>query len=55
MDRQIINKRIVGIQSEIEKLVRTLCVMENTDISRYPENYEMLSTDAALRAELITC
>ena len=55
MDRQIINKRIVGIQSEIEKLVRTLCAMENTDLSQYPENYEMLSTDAALRAELITC
>ena len=29
--------------------------MENTDISRYPENYELLSTDAALRGELITC
>lgn len=55
MDRQIINKRITGIQNEIEKLIRTLCAMENTDISQYPENYEMLSTDAALRAELITC
>ena len=55
MDRQIINKRITGIQSEIDKLVRTLCAMENTDLSQYPENYEMLSTDAALRAELITC
>lgn len=55
MDRQIINKRITGIQSEIDKLVRTLCAMANTDLSQYPENYEMLSTDAALRAELITC
>ena len=48
MDRQIINKRITGIQSEIDKLVRTLCAMENTDLSQYPENYEMLSTDAAI-------
>ena len=55
MDRQTINKRIEGIQNEIEKLVRTLRAMENTDLSRYPENYEMLSTDAALRGELITC
>lgn len=55
MDRQIINKRIGGITSDIEKLLRTLRAMENTDISQYPENYEMLSTDAALRGELITC
>lgn len=55
MDRQIINKRIEGITSDIEKLLRTLRAMENTDISHYPENYEMLSTDAALRGELITC
>ena len=55
MDRQIINKRIEGIASDIEKLLRTLRAMENTDISQYPDNYEMLSTDAALRGELITC
>ena len=55
MDRQIINKRIEGIANDIEKLLRTLHAMENTDISQYPENYEMLSTDAALRGELITC
>ena len=55
MDRQIINKRIEGIQNDIEKLVRTLRAMESIDISQYPENYELLSTDAALRSELITC
>ena len=55
MDRQILNKRITSIQNEVEKLVRTLRAMENTDLSRYPENYELLSTDAALRGELITC
>ena len=55
MDRQTINKRIEGIQNDIKKLVRTLCAMESIDISQYPENYEALSTDAALRSELITC
>ncbi len=55
MDRQIINKRITGIQSEVEKLLRTLSALEHTDIAEYPENYELLSTDAALRGELITC
>ena len=29
--------------------------MNTTDIQRYPENYEILSTDAALRAEGIAC
>ena len=55
MDRQTLNKRIDGIANDTEKLLRTLCAMENTDISQYPENYEMLSIDAALRSELITC
>lgn len=55
MDRKTLNKRIVGIQNEVEKLIRTLRALENTDLSQYPENYEMLSTDAALRSELITC
>ena len=55
MDRQIINKRIAGIKSDVEKLARTLTALENTDLAEYPENYEMLSIDAAFRAELITC
>ena len=29
--------------------------MNTTDIQRYPDNYEVLSTDAALRAENIAC
>lgn len=29
--------------------------MDTTDIQRYPDNYEILSTDAALRAERIAC
>ena len=55
LDRQIINKRISSIRLEIEKLNRTLRALENTDVSQYPENYEALSTDAALLGELITC
>ncbi len=33
----------------------TIRAMATTDPTDYAENYEMLSTDAALRAELITC
>lgn len=55
LNRTVLSQRISRIQSDIEKLSNTLCAMDNTDIERYPENYEMLSTDAALRSELITC
>ena len=55
MNRTVLSRRITRIQSDIEKLSNTLCAMDKTDIETYPENYEMLSTDAALRSELITC
>lgn len=55
MNREVLSKRISRIQSDIDKLSNTLLAMDNTDIEQYPDNYEMLSTDAALRSELITC
>lgn len=55
MNREVLSKRISRIQSDIDKLSNTLLAMDNTDIEKYPDNYEMLSTDAALRSELITC
>lgn len=55
MNRTVLSRRISRIQSDIEKLSNTLLAMDNTDIEKYPDNYEMLSTDAALRSELITC
>lgn len=55
MDRQIITKRISRITDDINKLANTLCAIENTNIEKYPDNYTMLTTDAALRSELIAC
>lgn len=55
MDRTVITKRINRLACDIEKLKSTLAAIENTDIARYPENYNMLATDAALRSELIVC
>ena len=55
MNRAIISQRITSILSEIERLNNALYAMNTTDIQRYPDNYEVLSTDAALRAERITC
>ena len=54
MNRAIISQRITSILAEIERLNNALYAMNTTDIQRYPDNYEVLSTDAALRAERIT-
>ncbi|MDD4509470.1 MAG: DUF6100 family protein [Oscillospiraceae bacterium] len=55
MERTIISRRISLILDEIARLSNALYALDNTDIEKYPDNYEMLSTDAALRSELITC
>ncbi len=55
MERQIIYKRINGIFDDLSRLQNTLYGMSMTDIQRYFENYEILATDAVLRAEQITC
>lgn len=46
MNRAIISQRITSILAEIERLNNALYAMNTTDIQRYPDNYEVLSTDA---------
>ena len=55
MERKIISHRIGSILDDISRLSNALYAMDTTDIHRYPDNYEVLSTDAALRAEKIAC
>ena len=55
MDRAILSQRISSIRNSIQRLSSTLFAMDTTDIQRYPDSYETLSIDAALRAEQITC
>ena len=55
MNRSMISQRISSILDDIQRLTNALYAMNTTDIQRYPDNYEVLSTDAALRAEKITC
>lgn len=55
MNKKIINQRSEEILREIEKLTSTIRAMERCDVENNLENFELLSTDAALRAELITC
>jgi len=55
MEREIISKRISELQSNLSRLKNTLYALDLTDIRRFPENYEILSTDAALCGERIAC
>ena len=55
MNRAILSQRITSILADLNRLTNALYAMNTTDIQRYPDNYEVLSTDAALRAENITC
>lgn len=55
MNRVIISQRITSILGDLSRLTNALYAMNMTDIQRYPENYEVLSMDAALRAEQIAC
>lgn len=55
MERKIISKRIGSILDDISRLNNALYAMDTTDIQRYPDNYEVLSMDAALRAESVAC
>lgn len=55
MDRVILSQRISSILTDLNRLTNALYAMNTTDIQRYPDNYEVLSTDAALRAEKIAC
>lgn len=55
MDRAILSQRITSILGEIARLTNALYAMNTADLQRYPDNYEVLSTDAALRAERVAC
>ena len=55
MNRAILSQRITSILADLNRLTNALYAMNTTDIQRYPDNYEVLSTNAALRAENIAC
>ena len=55
LDRKMISAQISDILNRISRLNNNICAMDTVDIQRYPENYEVISTEAALRAERIAC
>lgn len=55
MDRKIISRRIADIRVNLSRLDNNVRAMDTVDIQRYLENYEAISTEAALRAERVAC
>ena len=55
MDRKMISAQIGEILNSIHRLNNNICAMDTVDIQRYPENYEIISTEAALREDGIDC
>lgn len=55
MERTVLSKQISEILDALVRLGGGVYSMDLTDLQRYPENYEALSTDAALRAEKVVC
>ena len=55
MNRNLLSRRIGEILNNLSRLNSHICAMDSLDIQRYPENYETMSTEAALRAEKIAC
>lgn len=53
--KKIISQQVGQVLGDISRLSNALYAMDTADIQRYPDNYEVLSTDAALRAEKIAC
>lgn len=51
----MISAQIGELLNSLSRLNNNICAMDTMDIQRYPENYEVISTEAALRAERIAC
>lgn len=55
MNRKEINMCIADVMSDMDALIGTLAALNQIDPGKYPENYEILSIEACLRAEKIAC
>lgn len=55
MDKKTIYQQTQKIENELMKLRNTLFALQGTDLEKHSANYEELSTDAAYKAERLTC
>lgn len=55
INKQTISNRLAGIEDELTKLKNTVFALNITDTANYPQIYEELSIDAAVRMERLAC
>jgi hypothetical protein len=55
LNRKLISLRISDSLGDLNQLKSMLRALDTLDLSRFPKNYENMSTEAALLAEKITC
>ena len=55
MDRTVLSQRITSILRDIKRIENTFSALNMVDIQRYPDNFEALAIDAALRCEQLVC
>ena len=55
MNSKTLFQRFECISDEIKRLQNSIFALQSTDFEEYRDNYEELSTNAALRAERIAC
>lgn len=48
-------QRINRLKDDVLRFQNAICAYETTDAARYPENFEKLGLDMAMRAEAIAC
>lgn len=55
MNRTVFYQRMHRLKGDMARLQNVICAYETTDAARYPENFENLGMDAAMKAEAIAC
>ena len=55
MDKKAIYQQTQKVENELMKLKNTIFALQATDFEKHGTNYEELSTDAAYKAERLTC
>ena len=55
MDRTVLSQKIASMLRDVKRIENTFYALNMTGIQRYPDNFETLALDAALRCEHLSC
>lgn len=55
MNSVVFHRRLNRLKDDVVRFQNAICAYETTDAARYPENFEKLGLDLAMRVEAIAC